>query len=219
MLDSPPYLSLCRCRNDDICQRTRSWVVGGRLKGTCTEKLERRLHMLGKPPTKHTWSTLRSLVLSHGLLRTVSLMITVGRQGFCSAFGSFPRIRLGPVSVSMRSVVFSLSSSPPPEKANLSEEDSRGDKNTAVVLKPTMGYHRTTSMAPFFLQRSMCSRSKKNTTSGIPQRLPWLADVGCAGRAQCSFPLMLFSACRVDGGPRTVLTQERSTAPWYVLLG
>ena len=52
---------------------------------------------------------------------TVSVMITVGRQGFCSAVGSFPRIRLGSLSVSIRSAVFSLSSSPPPEKTNLLE--------------------------------------------------------------------------------------------------
>lgn len=57
---------------------------------------------------------------------TVSAMITVGRQGFCSAVGSFPRIRLGSFSVSMRSAVFSLSSSPPPEKTNLFKDTHKG---------------------------------------------------------------------------------------------
>lgn len=58
-------------------------------------------------------------IMGSPVVHTVSVMITVGRQGFCSAFGSFPRIRLGSLSVSMRSAVFSLSSSPPPVKTNL----------------------------------------------------------------------------------------------------
>ena len=51
--------------------------------------------------------------------RTVSVMVTVGRQGFWRAVAWFPRIRLGSNKVSARSAAFSLSSSPPPVNTNL----------------------------------------------------------------------------------------------------